>query len=124
VTATTIRVLVIDDDPEYVDLIREVLEKEHIECATATSSQEGLVMAVSWHPDLILLDLILPDMSGFGYLRELKRQPEAAAIPVIVVTSVEDEEIAEVSRDLGAVAYLSKHCLNEGLISMVTSYAA
>ncbi|HKX12322.1 MAG TPA: response regulator, partial [bacterium] len=60
------RVLVIDDDPDILTLLKETLEANHFECHVASSPQEGLETAISSKPHLILLDLMLPGMSGFG----------------------------------------------------------
>lgn len=118
------KILIIDDDPDDSDLMKDVLEGENLECVTVTSPIEGLATAANWEPDIILLDLMLPRMSGFGCLRELKKITKLAHIPVIVMTVLRDEDIAEASIDMGAAAYLSKDCTNEELISVVQEYAA
>jgi len=118
------KILIIDDDPEDSDLMKDVLEGENIECAMASSPIEGLETAVSWKPDIILLDLMLPRMSGFGCLRELKKISSLAHVPIIVMTVLRDEDIAAASIDMGAAAYLSKDCTNEELISIIQEYAA
>lgn len=118
------KILIIDDDPEDLELIREVLEENHFECHTAKCSVEGLKTALIWQPNLILLDLMLPQMSGFGFLRELKKNPELADIPVVVFSTLRDAEIASVSLDIGASGYLSKDCVNQDLLSIVHQYAA
>ena len=84
------KALVVDDDPEARDLICQILEDAKVNCATA---QDGLdALSVLKHPknslpDLILLDLMMPGMDGFDFLREVSKSPEWAAIPVIVITA-------------------------------------
>jgi DNA-binding response OmpR family regulator len=117
------RVLVIDDDPDILTLLKETLEANHFECHVAASPQEGLETAIASKPHLILLDLMLPGMSGFGFMRELKKHKELAATPIVVLTALSDEEIAEESLSLGAKGYLSKACNAKELVTMVQAYS-
>ncbi|HEX5033413.1 MAG TPA: response regulator [bacterium] len=117
------RVLVIDDDPDILTLLKETLEANHFECHVAASPQEGLETAIANKPHLILLDLMLPGMSGFGFMRELKKHKELAATPIVVLTALSDEEIAEESLSLGAKGYLSKACNAKELVTMVQAYS-
>jgi two-component system sensor histidine kinase/response regulator len=118
------KVLIIDDDPDDIELVREALERDHIECLSLVSPLSGLELIPLWKPDLILLDLILPSMSGYGVLRELKGNPEVAKIPIVVLSSLSDEEIAETSVDLGAARFLNKDCSMQELLSTVYECAA
>ena len=81
-------------------------------------------MALKERPDLILLDMILPGMSGFGFIREMARHPDLKEIPVVVLTVVNDEEVAEQMVDLGAVAYLRKVCQDQKLLATVAAHVA
>jgi len=119
----TKRVLVVDDDPDILTLLKETLEANHFDCDTAISPQEGLDKAEVFKPHLILLDLMLPGMSGFGFMRELKKHKELAATPIVVLTALSDQEIAEESLSLGAKGYLSKACNAKELVTMVQAYS-
>ncbi len=117
------KVLIIDDDMDILSLLKERLEKDDFECCTAMLPGEGLKKAIEFNPDVVLLDLMLPKMSGFGFIREFKHHKELADIPVVVLTSVSDEEVAEEALHLGAVSYLTKGCSTKELVSVIHEYA-
>jgi DNA-binding response OmpR family regulator len=121
--STMKKVLIIDDDEEDLNFVKEILEASSFECNTALTPTDGLSLALSWQPDIIVLDLMLPLMSGYGFLREVRKNPETAHIPILVLSSLRDKEIAAASVDMGATAYLSKDCINQNLISMVYEYS-
>ncbi len=121
--STVKRVLIIDDDPALLDVLSRRVQKNAYSCETAQSASEGLEKAMQTPPDLILLDLMMPRMSGFGFLRELKRHKELAHIPVVVLTGLGDDEVAKESMDLGAVGYLTKDCDHGELMHLVQQHA-
>jgi len=118
------KVLIIDDDLDYLHLLQETLEANFFQCITASSAQEGLEKAKHEHPNLIILDLMLPVMSGYGFIRTLKSQSDLEKIPVVALTALADEEIAMEMMRLGAKGYLSKACDAKELITMIQEYAA
>jgi CheY-like chemotaxis protein len=81
------RVLVVDDDPRVVDIVRQLLEGEPYEIAAAADGQEALDAIAGQRPDVILLDLLMPRMDGFTVLEHLRQDPEQRSIPVIVLTA-------------------------------------
>ena len=109
-------VLIVDDDADTVDLLRVTLEKEGCRISTAKSGEEALHMAREQHPDLISLDIRLPDLDGFEVLQLLKRDSQTADIPVMFVSVVPD---VERGLQLGAAAYLSKPLDMEQLLEVV-----
>lgn len=82
-------VLVIDDDRVAIDLIQVILENEGYNILKAFTGKEGVEIAAREHPDLIILDLIMPEMSGFNVAYQLKHIPATRTIPIIVLTSME-----------------------------------
>ncbi len=80
------KVLVVEDDPSVRGLLHTLLTGEGYEVATASDGLAGLVKASTSKPDLMLLDLMMPDLGGIRVLEELREDPEMADIPVIVVT--------------------------------------
>jgi two-component system OmpR family response regulator len=80
------KVLVVEDDPSVRGLLHTLLTGEGYEVATASDGLAGLVKASSAKPDLMLLDLMMPDLGGVRVLEELRNDPSMADIPVIVVT--------------------------------------
>ncbi|HCU24070.1 MAG TPA: response regulator, partial [Deltaproteobacteria bacterium] len=89
-----------------------------------SSAQEGIRLAKTAKPDLILLDLMLPVMSGYGVLRELKQVSDLQHVPIVALTALADEDIAMETMRLGAAGFLNKSCETKELIHRVSEYAA
>ena len=100
------RVLVVDDEPNIVDILRFNLEREGYEVITAEDGVQGLEMARSSDPDLILLDVMMPEMDGFEVCRELRREDKLT--PIIMLTAREEEADRVMGLELGADDYVSK----------------
>lgn len=83
----SLRVLVVEDNPVNLELITEVLMQEGYQVLTAQSAEAGLRLAVAERPDLILMDMQLPGMTGYEVTHRLKANPATAAIPVIALTA-------------------------------------
>ncbi len=83
------RVLSVDDDLDFQELLRFRFERENCEYITANDGEEGLQKAKEILPDLILADVKMPRMDGYQFVRELKREEATRQIPVIVLTSFE-----------------------------------
>jgi two-component system response regulator VicR len=81
------RVLCIEDEPEMIDLIRLILERKGFEVLGAVGGQEGLDFVRREKPDLVLLDLMMPDVDGWEVYRQMKADEELQHIPVVVVTA-------------------------------------
>ncbi|MBI2083485.1 MAG: response regulator [Deltaproteobacteria bacterium] len=118
------KVLLIDDSPETLQLVKEILEDHSFICLTAPTAMKGLEVAKKTRPDLILLDLMLPQMSGFGFVRQLRGNTELSKIPIVVLTAVGDEEVAREVIDMGANSYLRKTCGTRELVSTISNYIA
>jgi signal transduction histidine kinase/DNA-binding response OmpR family regulator len=101
----TATILAIDDDPSARDLISRGLTKSGFKVLLASSGEEGLQMAREHAPDLITLDVLMPGMDGWAVLRHLKSDPQTSAIPIVMVSMVDDRELG---RALGAAEYLPK----------------
>jgi PAS domain S-box-containing protein len=80
-------ILVVEDDPVTRDMVRTMLEGEGWSVSEARTGQEGIDQLIEQRPALILLDLMMPDMDGFGFVTELQTRPEWRSIPVVVVTA-------------------------------------
>jgi CheY-like chemotaxis protein len=80
-------ILVVDDTPSILDLIRASLEEEGYRVATCLRSRDALRLAREERPDAILLDMVMPEMSGWDVLEQLRADPRFARIPVIVCTA-------------------------------------
>jgi two-component system cell cycle response regulator DivK len=80
-------ILVVEDNALNLELVRDVLTSAQMKVVEARTAQEGLTAAAEIKPDLILLDIRLPGMDGFGMLAQLKGNPVTAAIPVVALTA-------------------------------------
>jgi DNA-binding response OmpR family regulator len=81
------KVVCIEDELEMIDLIRLILTRHHFEVIGAVGGKEGLEVVRRERPDLVLLDLMMPDMDGWEVYQLMKASPELSKIPVIVVTA-------------------------------------
>jgi DNA-binding response OmpR family regulator len=81
------RVVCVEDEPEIIDLIRLILGRKGFDLTGATGGLEGLETVRRVKPDLVLLDLMMPDMDGWEVYQQMKADPELKSIPVIVVTA-------------------------------------
>ena len=82
------KILLIDDDPDLVSAVRMILESKNYEVTAAYGGNEGLEKARAVKPDLIVLDVMMPDKDGFVVCRELKADSALSRIPVILLTAV------------------------------------
>lgn len=101
-------VLVVDDVPANLDVLVAHLHEENIELTVAVSGEEGLALARSLQPDLILLDVMMPGMDGYEVCRRLKQDPALMDIPVLFLTALDEEVEVERGFALGAVDYIHK----------------
>lgn len=87
-TNTTVkRIICIEDEPEMIDLIQLILNRRGFDVIGAAGGKEGLQMIRDMHPDLVLLDLMMPDMDGWEVYQQMKAEESTRKIPVIIVTA-------------------------------------
>jgi len=102
------RILVVDDEPDLLELVRLNLSQAGFRVATAASGGEAMKSLRASRPDLMVLDLMLPDMSGTELCRRLRSDPSFAALPIIMLTARADEVDRVVGFELGADDYVTK----------------
>ena len=102
------KLLVVDDEPDFVELVAFNLRHEGFEVLTATNGWEAIELARSDLPDLILLDLMLPDFDGFAVCEMLRLRSSTAAIPIILLTAWISDESRRLGLELGANDYVTK----------------
>ena len=102
------RVLVVEDERDIAALVAYHLTKEGYRVRTAYTGQEALEAMGADRPDLVLLDLMLPGFSGYEVLQEVRRRPEIAEVPVVVLTARRDEADRVQGLELGADDYVTK----------------
>ncbi len=87
------KILVVDDSPTEVHVLTTILEKHGHEVVAANSGEDGIVAAKQNMPDLVLMDVVMPGMNGFQATRQLAKEPSTEKIPVIVVTTKDQETV-------------------------------
>jgi DNA-binding response OmpR family regulator len=102
------KILCIDDDKNTFVTIRDFLESFGYQVCAAYDAASGLEMVRDWQPDLILLDLVLPDISGFKIAQEIKNAPAWAHIPIIAISLKHEDVDKHVAAKSGAIDYLEK----------------
>jgi len=102
------KILIIDDDPQTVKLIKFVLEKDHYSTISAKDGEEGLRMARKRKPDLIVLDLMLPEIDGYQVCETLKTDSNTKEIPIIVLTALDTGPDFEKALEKKADWYITK----------------
>ena len=113
------KVLVVDDDPEIVTFLSTLLELEGIESSVATSAAAALEQVQQTRPDLVLLDIAMPDRDGIDLCKELKSDPRTAEVPVFVVSARPGKDVVERTLAAGAEEFIRKPFENAELISRI-----
>lgn len=115
------RILAVDDEEDIVELVRYNLEREGYETLSAFSGKEALEIISKKRPDLIVLDLMLPDLDGLEITRRLKRDEELKDIPIVMLTAKGEEADVVVGLELGADDYIVKPFSPRILVARVKS---
>jgi DNA-binding response OmpR family regulator len=108
------KIVVADDDRMFRKAAETTLRRQGYAVTTASDGEEALQLIRSELPDIIVLDLIMPKLQGFDVLQALKQDSATAAIPVIVLSSLTQEQDKQEALDLGAVAYFNKTTFSLG----------
>ncbi|MFA6594376.1 MAG: response regulator [Candidatus Buchananbacteria bacterium] len=101
-------ILMVEDDEVLLRALYLIFHEGGFTLATATDGETALRMAERTKPDVILLDLLLPKMNGFDFLKNIKANPALRAIPVIVLSNLGDDDSIKKAKDLGAADYFIK----------------
>jgi diguanylate cyclase (GGDEF)-like protein len=102
------RVLLVEDDPELAEFVRFLFEQEKYEVVVATDGEEGLKKAREVHPDVVLLDVLLPKIHGYEVCDRLRQDPATCLIPIVMVTSLTATKDRVTGLKLGADEYIPK----------------
>jgi twitching motility two-component system response regulator PilH len=113
------RILIVDDSPSQLMGIRRIVEKLGHEALTAEDGAAGVEMAKRELPDLILMDVVMPNLNGFQATRSISREPTTKHIPVILVTTKDQETDRMWGMRQGARAYLTKPFSEEELSEVI-----
>ena len=102
------KVLVIDDEQPFLDIMQEKLGKEGLEPLLAMGGEKGIEVALKEHPDLIVLDVLMPGMHGWSVYEKLRQDDWGRGVPVIILTNVTDKYRKEQGEKTGGYEYLVK----------------
>ena len=118
----TSAILIVDDEKQYGKVMREVLESQGVHVQVAYNASAAATLLEGGSPDLILLDIMMPDQDGLSYLRELRADPRYAQVPVIVASAMVTAEDRQEALDAGADAFLNKPLTIEELRKAVSQF--
>ncbi|MEO0869766.1 MAG: response regulator [Cyanobacteria bacterium J06642_11] len=116
------KILAVDDVASNLEIIIETLPSLAYKVSTATNGKRALKRLENYNPDLILLDIQMPEMGGFEVCQQLKTNPKTADIPVIFITAFSDEESVSKGFSLGAVDYITKPFREAELLARVNTH--
>lgn len=115
-------ILVVEDSPTQLHLVKSALQARGYHVITASNGEEGVEIARKERPSLVVLDVILPGRNGFQVCRDLKNCPDTKDVPVIVLTSKNQDSDRFWGMKQGADAYLTKPCTNEDLLAAIARH--
>ena len=118
------RVLIVDDSPTQLMGIQRIVEKLGHETFTATDGAAGVEAAMATLPDLVLMDVVMPNLNGFQATRTLKREASTSHIPVILVTTKDQDTDRMWGMRQGAKAYITKPFSESELADVINQYIA
>lgn len=117
-------ILAVDDDEDNLLLLKYALEPLHCNCLTACDGESAVSLAQAYHPDLILLDVMLPKLSGIGVVSQLRLKADTMTIPIVAVTALAKSEDKMQLLVAGFNDYLSKPYMLDDLEAMIGRYLA
>lgn len=121
-TAIAGRILLVDDQPANLRVVTTLLERQGYQVTTADDGVVALESSRQFKPDLILLDMMMPGMDGFEFMREIKLDPELIRIPTVFLTAAQDRELLLRAFDAGVVDYVTKPFIPEELLARVNAH--
>ncbi|MBL8099021.1 MAG: response regulator [Anaerolineales bacterium] len=102
------KILMVDDDKLVTDLLEKLLKADGYQTVTVNDSSQAIEVAKTENPDLVLLDLMMPQPDGFRVCRMLREVPQFKKLPIIIVTALDDSDSRAVAFGAGANDYLTK----------------
>ncbi|HEY7533878.1 MAG TPA: response regulator transcription factor [Nitrospiraceae bacterium] len=118
-SAGTKKILIIEDEQDILQLVKLYVEKEGFRTVTATTGTEGIKQVKQEKPDLVILDLMLPELDGIEICKRLRSAPETATLPIIMLTAKAEESDTVIGLELGADDYVTKPFSPKALMARV-----
>lgn len=117
------RVLLAEDEPNIVESLTFLLERAGYEVAVETNGRDALHSAMTHLPDVLILDVMLPEMDGYEILRRLRSDTKSESLPILMLTAKGQREDRETALDCGADLFITKPFANSAIIEAVGSLA-
>lgn len=111
--STAQRILIADDHPHGVELLEAYLGETPYEMRTATNGEETLLLVQEWHPDVVLLDIMMPRLSGFEVCKRIRQDPDTRDIGIIMITALDQPADVDRAVEAGTDDFLTKP-INQG----------
>ena len=118
------QVLIVDDEPNIVTSLKFILERDGFAVQTRDNGKDALELIGKIHPNLLILDVMLPDMDGFEILRQLRSDQSTQSLPVLMLTAKGQREDRNNAIKFGADLFITKPFANEDVISAVRQLAS
>ncbi|MCK5706359.1 MAG: response regulator [Candidatus Aureabacteria bacterium] len=116
------KILIVDDEEYIVKMLELKLKEDGFECFSCTTTKEGIKAAKTFMPDLILMDIMMPNVNGLEATEILKSSEETKHIPILILSAKSMEEDQEKARELGADGFLSKPILPQKLLVKIRKF--
>jgi CheY-like chemotaxis protein len=115
-------ILIVEDDPKSLKLTRDLLQVSGYETIEAVNGLQGIELAQTKNPDLILMDLMMPKMDGYNACSKIKADQVTKVIPVIMLTAVGHELNKKFAMEMGADGYITKPFTSEELLDAISRF--
>lgn len=115
------KILVVDDSPSEMAKFRDILGRHHYEIIEAYTGEDGIQKAIDLQPNVILMDVVMPEMNGFQATRQITRNPATSHIPVVIISTKNQETDRVWGKRQGAKEYLTKPVTEDELIQIIHS---
>jgi len=116
------KILIVDDETELVEMLKMRLEANHYSVITAPDGKAGLERAISENPNLIILDIMMPEIDGYEVLDQLKKNEKTRSIPVLMLTAKGDTNAILASQELKATDHVIKPFDPDALLRLIDRY--
>jgi len=115
------KILLVDDSETVLMMEQMILKKDRYQLITAKNGKEGVQKALETRPDLILMDVVMPEMNGFEAVRCLRQQAATQSVPIVMVTTKAEAESMEIGYEIGCSDYVAKPIDSTELLTKVRS---
>jgi CheY-like chemotaxis protein len=116
------RIMIVDDEPTWIKVLSHLLRGKGYVVHEAGSAKEALKTLVGFKPDLIVSDVRMPDMNGFDFLNEIRKNSKNLGTPVVFLTAIDDYDARRVAKELGATDYLIKPFDEQEVLTILSKH--